>query len=186
VPVFRQAGFLTRALESLAAPSVEDWECIVVDDGSPDNVPAVVGPFLADPRFRLRCLDRNYGLGTALNAGIDEAAARCIAYLPADDLYYREHLETLLDTLSTAPSCILAYAGLRHHYGRETADGPPPGRCLQLVQVMHRRAPVRWSERLEIVTDNHDRLYWRQLYARGEFHPSGRVNGSTIPNSATR
>ncbi len=63
MPTYGQAHFIRRALDSLLAQSLTDWELIVVDDGSPDDTPKIVQPYLADPRIRYSRFARNRGLG---------------------------------------------------------------------------------------------------------------------------
>ncbi|EYB69146.1 hypothetical protein DEIPH_ctg011orf0128 [Deinococcus phoenicis] len=191
MPTFRQATFLPRALESLLAQSWEDWELIVVDDGSPDDTAAAVRPYLADPRIHYHQLDRNVGLGAALNHATALAGGQYLAYLPSDDLYYPDHLERLVGALEVDPGAELAYGGVRWAYqhagptlrgpgavGREAASlGLPPehqaqptsGNLLALVQVMHRRTArlPRWTERTERVSDTLEADFWRELLDGG-------------------
>ncbi|MBF6907385.1 glycosyltransferase family 2 protein, partial [Acinetobacter baumannii] len=63
MPSYEQAAFLPRALDSLAAQSLEDWEAIVVDDGSRTSVREALGPWRDDPRVRCFRNARNEGLG---------------------------------------------------------------------------------------------------------------------------
>ena len=72
MPVHAQAAWVPRAVGSLLAQDEEDWELVVVDDGSPDDVAAALP---ADPRISLLRLERNGGLGAALNAGLDRTTA---------------------------------------------------------------------------------------------------------------
>jgi len=153
------AAFLPGALGSLLAQTMPDWEAVVVDDGSPRPV----APLLPDdPRVRLVRTDRNRGLGAALNAGLDAAAAPYLAYLPADDLLAPEHLASLAAALDADPGAGLAVAGVRHSYNRY-APGRIDGEPLQLVQVMHRRTAQRWVERDELVTDDLGVMLWDRL-----------------------
>ena len=92
MPTFKQARFLRRAIDSLLTQSLTAWELIVVDDGSPDDTQAVLAPFLDDSRIRGIRFDTNQGLGCALNAGLDASSGALIAYLPSDDIWYRDHL----------------------------------------------------------------------------------------------
>ena len=82
--------------------------------------------------------DTNQGLGRALNAGLDASSGTLIAYLPSDDVWYRDHLASLVDLFASQPELALAYSGIRHHYNRST-PGQIDGEPLQLVQTMHRR-----------------------------------------------
>ncbi|WP_345463737.1 glycosyltransferase [Deinococcus carri] len=191
MPTFKQASFLPRALESLLAQTWQDWELVVVDDGSPDDTAEVLQPFLSDPRIRFTRLDRNVGLGAALNHATELARGRYLAYLPSDDVYYPEHLETLVGVLEADAGVDLAYGGLRwgyHHYGPtlrgkvavgreaevlalppEGKEQPTSGNLLALVQVMHRRSPhwPRWTERAERVSDSLEADFWRSLLEAG-------------------
>ncbi len=174
MPTHSQAQFIGRAIASLQAQTLERWELLVVDDGSPDDTHAAVRPFLSDPRIRYERLSRNVGLGAALNCAMDLAHAPFIAYLPSDDVYYAEHLESLRECLETHPGAPLAFSGVRHHYNRHAA-GVIDGEPMQLVQVMHRRTTERWTERDELVTDDLSRMLWDRLRPAGAFVGTGAV-----------
>src|SRR3954454_10771204 len=103
MPTFKQARFLRRAIDSLYIQSLTDWELIVVDDGSPDDTQAILAPFLDDPRMRCLRFDTNQGLGRALNAGLDTSSGPLIAYLPSDDVWYRDHLASMVDLFTNLP-----------------------------------------------------------------------------------
>ncbi|MDP9365954.1 MAG: glycosyltransferase [Chloroflexota bacterium] len=174
MPTFKHAPFVPRAIESLLGQTFAAWELIVVDDGSPDETRAAVAPFLDDSRVRYRRLEENRGLGHALNAGLADARADYVAYLPSDDLYHREHLSSLVAHLDGAPGAVLAFSGVRYRYNRY-AIGQIEGEPLQLAQVLHRRTPDRWLERNELTTDDLDRMLWAKLRERGAFVPTGRA-----------
>ncbi len=153
VPVHDQAAFLPRALGSLLASDLADFECVVVDDGSSD------GPEVPDdPRVRLVRHDANRGLGAALNTGLDATTAPVVAYLPADDAWDPGHLAALLAVLDGAD---LAWSGVRWAGGEAPAGPGDSG--LQLVQVAHRRTDRRWPERDELEADDLDLLMWRHF-----------------------
>src|SRR5258705_13900768 len=70
IPAYNYARFLCQAIESVLGQSLENWECIVVDDGSTDNTEAVVKPF-AEKDHRIKFIrQRNRGLAAARNTGI--------------------------------------------------------------------------------------------------------------------
>lgn len=198
MPTFRQAAFIGRAIDSLLAQTFEDWELIIVDDGSAaaegsagapagGETLAAVQPYLgqtelskgpsgsAEGRVRYHALPENRGLGAALNEGLRLSRGELVAYLPSDDLYYREHLASLVDCLEANPQAVLAYSGVRHHYNRSAA-GQIPGYPLQLVQVMHRRSSQPWMERSELVTDDLGRMYWSRLGPPDSFLSTGQVS----------
>jgi len=185
MPSFEQAAFLPRALGSLFAQTLEDWEAIVIDDGSADDTQEVLAPWLADPRLRSLRQECNEGLGRSLNAGLALARAPFIAYLPSDDVFYRAHLQLLLDVLERDPDTVLAWAGMRHHYNRR-ADDAPAGAWLQLVQCMHRHGGARWTERAELESDNLEHLFWSRLRPLGRFAGSGELSCEWVDHPAQR
>ena len=113
MPTFKHAAFIRRALESLRAQTFEDWELVIVDDGSPDDTQRIVAPYLDDSRIQYTRLARNGGLGAALNLATSQARGRYLAYLPSDDVYYPEHLDQLVAVLDSQPEVHLAYGGVR-------------------------------------------------------------------------
>ena len=177
VPTYDQDAWLPAALAGLLAQTVTDWECVVVDDGSPGDAATALGDVLADPRVRLEVLARNGGLGAALNRGLDLTSAPVLAYLPSDDLWHAEHLASVLAALDADPHAVLAVSGVRHHQGltAQEAPGQIPGEPLQLVQVAHRRTPDRWVERSELTTDDLGRMLWDRLAESGGTAMTGRV-----------
>jgi hypothetical protein len=175
MPTFEQAHFIGRALAGLQAQTLARWEALIVDDGSRDATSDAVAPWLADPRIRYLRLPHNEGLGRALNVAMDASRAPLVAYLPSDDLWYPEHLERLAAVLDDEPGAVLAHAGVRHHYNRE-AEGALPGGWLQLVQCMHRRVSLRWTERAELESDDLERLFWSMLRPLGRFVGTGVVS----------
>ncbi|MDP9417314.1 MAG: glycosyltransferase family 2 protein, partial [Actinomycetota bacterium] len=166
VPSYEAQAFLPRALDSLLAQTYDDWEAVLVDDGSPTPVADVAKPWLEDPRIRLEQLPDNTGLGRALNVGLDASSAPYVTYLPADDVLHADHLASLAAALDAEPGAVLAISGVRQSYNRY-ADGRIPGEPIQLVQAMHRRTADRWVERAELVTDDLDRMFWSCLLERG-------------------
>lgn len=182
MPTFDQASLLPRAVESLLAQSFTDWELVIVDDGSPtkDTWEAVQG-YVGD-RVRFERRDVNGGLGSACNAALERAKADLVAYLPSDDVWFAEHLESLVDCFSDDPDAVLAYSGVRNEYRvpgkgvlqNRTSDGQISGLPLQMVQVAHRRTEDRWIERSELVTDDLERMFWSKLRPRGSFVATGR------------
>ena len=175
VPVHDQEAWVPGALSSLLAQTLQDWECVVIDDGSPGDVAAAVAAAADDPRVRLERLAVNGGLGAALNHGLALTTAALVAYLPADDVWHAHHLEDLVAALEGAPDAPLAIAGVRHD-GDASSPGQIDGEPLQLVQVLHRRTDDRWTERAELTTDDLGRMLWDRLLAGREPARTGRVS----------
>jgi glycosyltransferase involved in cell wall biosynthesis len=99
VPCFNHARFLPEALQSVLDQTFTDWECIIVNDGSPDNTSEVAREWVArDPRFRL--VEKvNGGLSSARNAGIRSSSGELILPLDADDRLHPSFLEKTVEVL---------------------------------------------------------------------------------------
>ena len=95
VTCFNYGEYIEGALTSVYNQSFEDYEVIVVDDGSTDNSEEQVRPFLDDNRFRY-IKQKNAGQANAKNRGIKESTGEFIAFLDADDLWKKDKLEQQL------------------------------------------------------------------------------------------
>jgi glycosyltransferase involved in cell wall biosynthesis len=102
VPAYGVAHLLAETLASIQAQTRGDWEAIVIDDGSPDDVVSVFTRFADDPRFRLLRTD-NGGLATARNRAIAAARATYVALLDGDDVYEPTYLERMLPAIEADP-----------------------------------------------------------------------------------
>jgi glycosyltransferase involved in cell wall biosynthesis len=93
VPVYNRAATVLPTLQSVRDQTFEDFECIVVDDGSKDGeqLRAIVDG-LNDPRFRYQRRE-NGGVSAARNTGIQKAKGDIVAFLDSDDRWLPEKLE---------------------------------------------------------------------------------------------
>lgn len=83
IPLYNKGPYIARALNSVLAQTFQDFEVIVVDDGSTDNGAEIVRKF-TDPRIKL-IQQENQGVSAARNRGIEASLAELIAFLDADD-----------------------------------------------------------------------------------------------------
>ena len=96
---YNRAHTLPRALDSVLAQDWQDWEVIVVDDGSTDATQAVVARY-ADPRIKLVTHEVNRGVTAAKNTGFDRCTGEWIATLDSDDALAPGALSTFMRVLS--------------------------------------------------------------------------------------
>jgi len=94
IPLYNKGPYIARTLKSILSQTVQDFEVIVVDDGSTDNGAEVVSGF-DDPRIRL-IRQNNQGASAARNRGVAESMTEFIAFLDADDVWMPTHLETIM------------------------------------------------------------------------------------------
>lgn len=94
--------YLADALRSVQSQTFTDWELVLVDDGSKDDTPAVVQPFLADGRIRYVRTD-TLGQSRAKNLGLQLSYAPLVAYLDGDDVWLPTKLERQVRLLNSSP-----------------------------------------------------------------------------------
>ena len=95
VPVYKVENYLQKCIDSILAQTFTDFELILVDDGSPDNCPALCDAAAAkDARIRV-LHQKNGGLSAARNAGLDVARCEWIGFVDSDDYIAPEMYETL-------------------------------------------------------------------------------------------
>jgi glycosyltransferase involved in cell wall biosynthesis len=111
MPLFNAADTLPLALASLQAQTFQNWECIIVDDGSSDD-PATVVANLCDARIRFHRLERNSGRGYARQYALEIARGSYIAFLDGDDWIYPTKLREQVDLLTAQSDIAVVSTGM--------------------------------------------------------------------------
>jgi len=118
VPTYNRAASLAEAIQSLLAQTWSDFEVVVVDDGSTDDTPAVVGQ-IADERVRyLRCAHAERSV--ARNRGLAAAEGGYIAFLDDDDICLPHRLECQAQYLNDHQDCDVVGSGCRIRWEGES------------------------------------------------------------------
>jgi glycosyltransferase involved in cell wall biosynthesis len=123
IPVYNRAQVFAMALQSVLDQTEQDFEIIVVDDGSTDDPKSAIDRY-ADSRIRF-VRQENKGGGTARNAGIDLARGRFIAFLDSDDWFLPSHLATMRHLLEGTEG-IAGYARMIVDRGKGRTFMKPP------------------------------------------------------------
>lgn len=185
-------ALLGEALASLSAQTLRDFETLVIADGGLRPPRELLEPAPGEGGLTLLHREPPHGRARALNAGLDAARGRFIAYLDDDDLFLPEHLAKLSTFLAGSDSYRVAYSDVeqveqtlgadgRYHEGRRlVVYGQPfdPNRLLSsnyisLIGLMHAATDLRYDESFDILEDWEFML---RLAERGRFH---RVAGVT-------
>lgn len=110
VPCYNQAQYLDECLNSVLDQTYPNWECIIVNDGSPDNTEEVAMKWTnKDERFKY-LYKTNGGLSSARNEGIKNAVGTLILPLDADDKIANIYCELAINALVKNSSLSLIYA----------------------------------------------------------------------------
>ena len=105
IPTYNRAGTVSNTLESCFSQTFEDFEIVVIDDGSKDNTVDVLRS-IDDPRLKV-VTQENAGPAAARNTGMDNASGDFIAFLDSDDVWYPDFLATAEQMLSLNAEQIL-------------------------------------------------------------------------------
>ncbi len=98
MPTYNRPRIIREAIQSVITQEFKDFELIIVNDGGDESVESTIKQF-ADSRIRYLRISHS-GLAGALNAGLRLAKGEYISYLDDDDIYYPNHLSTLLGVAS--------------------------------------------------------------------------------------
>lgn len=99
VPTYNRALRLQGAIASVLAQTLEDWELIIVDDGSTDNTAEVVASF-GDKRIKYLKNEVNMERSRSRNRGIEAATGEYVCFLDSDDHYRSNHLAVLKEAIA--------------------------------------------------------------------------------------
>ena len=163
IRTFDRPDFLREAVKSAIAQTMKDREILVVNDGGADVAP-VIAPLGGGDAVRL--LDRKKKLGrcAAANWALAESRGKYVSYLDDDDVYFPEHLETLVGAASESGSAVVysdAYCA-RQRKDPETGRYATVARSVELSKDFD---PVLFftESYIHLVTVLHERACYESL-----------------------
>jgi|WetSurMetagenome_2_1015567.scaffolds.fasta_scaffold41695_3 glycosyltransferase involved in cell wall biosynthesis len=116
VPVYKTEQYLKHCLDSILVQTFKNFECILIDDGSPDICPAICDEYVRkDNRFKV-IHQKNAGVSAARNAGLDIAQGKYIGFVDSDDWIDSDMYQTMYTNITDTKSDIFI-CGI---YGKKT------------------------------------------------------------------
>lgn len=132
IPTYNRANLIERAIRSVQCQTYEDFEIIVVDDGSTDGTKEVVQG-IDDERIKYIKSPVNRGQANARNIGIRRAKGKYIAFQDSDDVWLSEKLEKQVKVLEQADETVgMVYTMFQYQNGQENDARPYPPKELSL------------------------------------------------------
>ncbi|KUP22638.1 glycosyltransferase [Paenibacillus sp. DMB5] len=113
IPVFNVDRFIEKCLNSFAEQVYQNFEIVIINDGSTDQSALIIQEYINRSNMRIRLINqKNSGVSVARNKGIDEALGEYICFVDADDLVTPNYLDRMLDVITTE-KCDLVFCGYK-------------------------------------------------------------------------
>lgn len=132
IPAYNRAEVISETLDSVLAQSFQNWECIIVDDGSKDNTFEIAAQYTEkDSRFRLYKRPDSHKPGGcgARNFGFLQSKGKYIKWLDSDDIIEKELLKKEIQQFEQQPGLKFAYCG--HLTFHKTQSQPNNAKLIQ-------------------------------------------------------
>ena len=109
IPTYNRAGFLIETIESVLMQWHDDYEILVIDDGSTDNTQDVLRPYIESAQISYRYLPNSGKPSVARNIGIKHAAGEYICFLDSDDVLVAGSIEKRTQLLDSCKDVALVF-----------------------------------------------------------------------------
>ena len=176
VPVYKVEKYIQECLDSIISQSFADWECLLIDDGSPDKSGLICNQY-AEKDSRIRVFHKqNGGVSSARNLGLDNARGEWVTFVDADDIIQPGFLNALLVPVIDCTDLDFVQAGCcnylngkivgveqqyEYYVGNEPAflfnnfRGLTVSKLFRLENVNHWSdgLPLRFDEKMKIAED---------------------------------
>ena len=118
MPAYNSARFIGESIKSVQRQNFQDWELIIIDDGSVDDTEEIIKKYAKeDGRIKYFRNTKNQGSARARNRGVKESKGRYIAFIDSDDLWYEEKLSKQVEFM-IGNGCSISCTGYQHMNAR--------------------------------------------------------------------
>ena len=120
MPAYGVEKYLAKAVESIESQTFQEWELIIVEDGSPDKTGSLAEKLKEkDARIRVIHHEQNKGLSEARNTGIQHATGRYIWFMDPDDTVDMDLLQQVADSLEKNRAKLVVFGHLEEYYNED-------------------------------------------------------------------
>ena len=136
LPAYNRRNTVRKAVESVLNQTMQDIECIVVDDASTDDTAGVLTE-ISDSRLRIIRLTENSGACHARNVGVQAAKGEYIAFQDSDDCFHPDKLERQLALLKETGADVV-FCGMNRICGQQMETFPAyvPDKCINRIDLL--------------------------------------------------
>jgi glycosyltransferase involved in cell wall biosynthesis len=179
IPTYNRAALLCEAVDSVLAQSFQDFEIVVVDDGSTDDTRARLAALIAREGARVRLIEAEHGgPARARNRAFAAARGEYVCILDSDDLYYPHKLALQVEHLDAHPDTVMVYtefsafdaAGYRDEFHLRTYHRSAYRGGRDYGDIFRERRPLTTSAVIGALAPAGSALaHWRQKFTwRGD------------------
>ncbi|WP_267383685.1 glycosyltransferase family 2 protein [Cyanobacterium sp. uoEpiScrs1] len=129
---YNRADYLTECIKSVLRQTYQDWELIIVDDGSQDNTFEVVNLYIEKCSNIRYIKHKNQGAALSRNIGIKVSFGDYITFIDSDDKYLSHHLQSRLDFFKKYPEIELISGGFKSDEETWVKDYYNPGQKVNI------------------------------------------------------
>lgn len=128
VPVYKAEQYLHRCLDSILSQYFTDWECILVDDGSPDRSGAICDEY-AQKDSRIQVIHKNNGgVSSARNIALQKITGKWLTFVDSDDCLYPNALQRWVEVAEKNNLDLI-----QCHFNREYKEGQVEGEITEVL-----------------------------------------------------
>lgn len=137
VPVYKTEAYLPECIESILNQTYENFELILIDDGSPDSCPAICDTYAKkDPRI-IVIHKENGGVSSARNEGIRQSRGKYLIFVDSDDYLENRMFEVMLRGSGAGVDCICASIRYVYQDVSRNTDCPLPSASIEMSEEMN-------------------------------------------------
>ncbi|MCR5206248.1 MAG: glycosyltransferase [Lachnospiraceae bacterium] len=162
IPVYNVLPYLKESIDSAINQTYKDIEIIIVDDGSDDGSESVCDMYKKDSRVKV-VHQKNQGLSSARNTGLDIATGDYIAFLDSDDIFLPEMIQTMLEGIEKSNSDI-AVCG----YNKVNSKGNLTGKKSKKLQCLQieKEETITKEEAVRCLISKLRTCVWNKLFRK--------------------
>ena len=105
MPVYNCEKYISEAIESVLSQSYQNWELLIVDDGSTDHSPEIIDRY-AQKDVRIQSFhNKNEGVSAARNFALSKISGELVTFIDSDDVYHPDRLQRMVSVFENHPAC---------------------------------------------------------------------------------
>lgn len=129
IPTYNAGQFVSQAIESVLSQTYQNYELIIINDGSTDNTTHLLKQYQEHPKVTIHENAQNMGISPTWNIGLSLCRGEFIAKLDADDFFEPDQLKTVVEFFQKHQEVGLVFSGLNLIY--------PDGRCEPEMRCLY-------------------------------------------------